>query len=295
VLAPESTHAALAQLLVALEASPAGNSNPALTPELVQALETLSREQPTATAALESLRGELTGRLNSIEERTPHPWLGPAAVAAALTALLAFTLLRKRPARSAQVLELQPVTSELSRALLPETRRQTEDIKLALRELGQHLQAAVEARGHQLSDLQDRLARVETRQQSGSEGDQAALAEATRAMEGTAERLTRENDRIRALSTELQGTLHELDSARDRLRSAELALSSRDLELERRNSALEHERAKLAALSIIIERLEPGARTTAEKAPPPAPSDPGVSGRGFALLPPTGVNRARPA
>lgn len=186
---------------------------------------------------------------------------------------------------------LYPTTDAITRALLPETQRQSDAIQSALVELGTRLQASLEPRNRELLGLRDEVERLRTGQIEHLSAGRVALEQATATMVGTAERLSRENDRIQALAGELRDTLGELDQTRDRLREAEGALNERDSALRSRDAALERERAKLAALSLILEHL------------PPGPSKPATAANGpmqdirpaFKLYPIDGYNGTTPS
>ena len=267
VLAPQEAQHALAELLLTLEEIPAQAApNPGISPELLASLERLVDGEPAQLAALESLKSEFSARLDALQAPERAAPIPPPIYLAGGLILLAPTLLlfRKRRSQPLALAPLQPAGNDIAGALLPETRRQTEDIKLALVELGQNLHTALSLRSAQLSGIEERVNQLESSGNGWARG-QEALDGATRTLEGTAERLTRENDRVLALAGELRGTLNELDTARDRLRLAEETLSEKDAALVRRNAELEHERAKLAALSMILERMD----SAPAKIPPP--------------------------
>lgn len=271
VLTTPSAHAGVHDLLSLISRRAQAPSAEPRVDVLAGELKRLADAQPATVEAVSALRREVQA-LEATLTPPPEParlqW-EPVALAVCLAAWIWVRRSRRKPPeRPAASLALLPVANELSRTLLPETRQQAEDIKLALRELGHHLQRSLEARSTEISGMRAQVLELEQVRSQELAASRAALADATQAIEGTAARLTHENNRVEALASELGETLQQLDQARDRLRATECELTVRERELSRRNGELEHERAKLAALALILERVD-GATVSQPPSPPP--------------------------
>lgn len=200
--------------------------------------------------AVGTLKSDVTHGLAEIEARQREQTLRMALVGGAFAVVLAATLvwmLRRRtavvvpPASESTALALAP--EQLTTALTPVHDKMRADMLGLLNEVAIKLQAQhneqqklVREQQQQLEDA--RLALAEERRQFITDAG-SMVVQAVERVDATTAKLAKQQDKVAELVQELQSTVRELDETKDSLRNKEVEL--------------EQERAKIAALSILLE------------------------------------------
>lgn len=201
-------------------------------------------------SAVGALKSDMTTELAQIEARQRQASIRMALVAGGFAILLTGTILwmlRRRSAAiasaTAESTALALAPEQLTNALTPVHDKMRTDMLGLLNEVAIKLQAQhteqqklVREQQQQLEDA--RLALAEERRQFITEAG-SMVVQAVERVDATTAKLAKQQDKVAELVQELQNTVRELDETKDDLRHKEVEL--------------EQERAKIAALSILLE------------------------------------------
>ena len=274
VLTTATAHAAIWDYLSAVDI-PETTPPPLVPPEVKAALTKLAETRSDGKevlAAVGALRTDVSNHLAVVDhwQRTQMLKLGAGAVLFAVTLFVTLAwMLRRRPPATppadATALALAP--DQLATALVPVQDKMRNDMLGLLNEVAIKLQAQhneqqklVREQQQQLEDA--RLALADERRQFISEAGNMVV-QAVERVDATTAKLARQQDKVAELVQELQNTVRELDETKDNLRDREVEL--------------EQERAKIAALSLLLEEgaaLPAGALTNGHN---PEPHSPGAN------------------
>lgn len=247
VLTTPAAHQGVWDLLSAVDSvEPVPAAAPAVVPEDVRlAIRKIaeSGEQSTRVlAAVDGLKSDVTRELAEIDARQRRQTLRFALIGLAFGLVLTGTLawmLRRRSAgtgsaQATTALALAP--EQLATALNPVHDKVRNDMLGLLNEVAIKLQAQHHEQQQRLEDT--RLALATERKQFIAEAG-TMVVQAVERVDATTAKLAKQQDKVAELVEELQGTVRELDETKDTLR--------------RKQSELERERAKIAALSLLLE------------------------------------------
>jgi hypothetical protein len=256
VLTTTAAHAAAWDYLSAVDVADAGVARtPEIPDEVRSALKKLSDNSAASGQLLNTLgtlKSEVSTQLAEIDARQHRQLLQLAVAGTGLVALLilAFWLtMRRRPAAPSAPTEAitAVMPDQLASALVPVQEKMRGDMLGLLNEVAIKLQAQHEeqqqlvvAQQRQLEGAREALA--EERRQFINEAG-TMVVQAVERVDATTAKLVRQQDKVAELVQELQDTVRELDETKDSLRG-------REVELER-------ERAKIAALSLLLEEGSP--------------------------------------
>lgn len=213
-------------------------------------LATVGDQSAQIVKVLGALKSDLSNSLAAIDARQRRQVSKLVLGAVAFAGLLLMSLLwmlRRRPALSrtpdATATAVALVPEQLTTALMPVHDRMRSDMLGLLNEVAIKLQAQhgeqqklVREQQQQLETA--RVALAEERRQFISEAG-SMVVQAVERVDATTARLAKQQDKVAELVDELQTTVRELDETKDSLR--------------RREVELEQERAKIAALSLLLE------------------------------------------
>ncbi len=218
---------------------------------LVKVAET-GEQSSRVLSAIDTLSSGFSKELAEIDARqrrqTTRLVAGVAAISILLLSTLAWMLRRRPPPVPADVTNtataaLAVVPDQLVTVLAPVHDKMRSDMLGLLNEVAIKLQAQhneqqklVREQQKQLDDARQALA--DERKQFISEAG-TMVVQAVERVDATTTRLARQQDKVTELVQELQNTVRELDDTKDNLRSREIEL--------------EQERAKIAALSMLLE------------------------------------------
>ena len=252
VLTTPAAHKAIWDYLSAVDV-PETTAQPANTvPEDVKAaLQKLANAGDQSTkllAAVGALKSDVSAEIAQIDARqrqqTTKLVLVGAAIGLALLMTMGWTLRRRAtPIPPTPSTELALAPEQLTTALAPVHDKMRTEVLGLLNEVAIKLQAQhneqqklVREQQRQLEDA--RLALAEERKQFISETG-TMVVQAVERVDATTAKLAKQQDKVAELVEELQNTVRELDQTKDSLRTKQVEL--------------EQERAKIAALSILLE------------------------------------------
>jgi hypothetical protein len=259
VLTTLAAHKAVWDYLSAVDiAEPTATAPAAGVPDDVQmALKKLAEagdHSATLLKALASLQSDVAAHFAEIDARQRQQTMKVVAGVAAFALMLVGTvgwMVRRRPAPavdgkvSGAALALAP--DQLATALTPVHDHMRSDMLGLLNEVAIKLQAQhneqqklVREQQQQLEEARHALA-DERRQFINEAG--TMVVQAVERVDATTAKLAKQQDKVAELVQELQQTVRELDETKDNLRHREVEL--------------EQERAKIAALSILLEEGSP--------------------------------------
>lgn len=254
VLTTETAHKAIWEYLSAVDLPESAPVAPSVPEEVKQALTHLaasSEHSAKLAGAIDALKSEMSRELAAVEaqQRKQGLRLGYAAIAAvALLAVVGWLALRSRPTKPAQD-AAAPVLApdQVASALVPVHDKMRTDMLGLLNEVAIKLQAQHQEQQKLVREQQQRIedARValaDERRQFISEAG-TMVVQAVERVDATTAKLARQQDKVAELVQELQHTVRELDETKDSLRDREVEL--------------EQERAKIAALSLLLEEGSP--------------------------------------
>jgi hypothetical protein len=270
ILTSPEAHAAVYDYISAIDqvekpaADAAAKTAPAVVPdEIKAALKKLAESSEQSTqllTAVSGIKSQVETRLDEIKNRQRQQLttiIGAVAGAVLVVAVLAFFLLRRRPETVVPTV-VMPASPEVSKslALIPQQiskelvaqQTQMRDAMMgSLNEVVIRLQAHYGEQQKQIENKQAELIAAQEhlaieRQKFISEST-AMVTNAVGKVEQTTVRLAKQQDKVGELVTELQNTIQELDKTKDDLRQAK--------------SEVDAERAKIAALSLMLEEGGP--------------------------------------
>ncbi len=255
VLTTAAAHQAVWDYLSAVDlVEPAAPTTGAVVPDEVKAalkkLADAGEQSGKLLAAVGALRSDLSAELGEIEirqrQQTLRLILAGGAFAVVFVGTIAWMVRRRTPATPAVAPDstaLVVAPEQLTMALTPVHDKMRNDMLGLLNEVAIKLQAQhneqqklVREQQQQLEDA--RLALAEERRQFITEAG-SMVVQAVERVDATTAKLAKQQDKVAELVQELQHTVRELDETKDNLRDKEVEL--------------EQERAKIAALSILLE------------------------------------------
>lgn len=281
ILSSESAHAAIWELLSALDTAEVSQRGPIVPGEITEALRRLSekaaKEEGTGSALLQ-LREELksAGLQSQSESRQLRIAISTLCILFLVTLL--YLLFRRLKSWRETAQPLPPAATSMS--LLTDTRPSfiepttpalQKDMLNALSAAAQRLDAWHKEQLVQRENLESlcksQEARFEQMRQGLINESRELLQQNCTRFENSAGRieegvrqLSLQNDKIASLTTELQNTLQELDGTKDQifhlqgeLEGKGQALDTARQRLNEREQELTRQQAKIAALSLILE------------------------------------------
>lgn len=280
ILTTTAAHAAIWDYLSAVDVAAPPAPPPAMPDDVKTALQKLAQtgdQSARVLAAIGSIRTEVSAQLADIEDRQhrANVKLALGAGAFALVLLLTGTwMVRRRAAPAPEpadgaTLALGP--DQLAAALVPAQDKMRNDMLGMLNEVAIKLQAQHHEQQKLVREQQDQLesarqALADERRQFITEAG-TMVVQAVERVDATTAKLARQQDKVSELVHELQHTVRELDDTKDKLRDREVEL--------------EQERAKIAALSLLLEEGAPLPSGVFANGHHPEPLN-----RGFAFVPP---------
>jgi hypothetical protein len=280
VLTTASAHKAIWDYLSAVDVTDSASAPAAMPDEVKTAIKKLADAGDQSTkvlTAVGTIKSDVAREIADIDARQHDQMIRFAVAGIGCMTLLMGTLLwmlRRRlpptpaPAGDNSALVLAP--EQITNALTPVHDRMRSDMLGMLNEVAIKLQAQhneqqklVHEQRQQLESA--RLVLAEERRQFISETG-TMVVQAVERVDATTAKLAKQQDKVAELVQELQNTVRELDDTKDNLRDKEIEL--------------EQERAKIAALSILLD--EGGA------VPPPTNGHSRLNGSVIAMSP-TGV------
>lgn len=253
LLTTPSAHAAAWEYLSALDTSEAPPTTAPVPEDVKVALKKLAESGDKSgrlLEAIDSLSSEVSREFGEIDARQRRQTFKLLAVVLAVSIVLIATvswMLHRRPAAGAQTpasANAQILAPEqLTSALTPVHDKMRSDMLGLLNEVAIRLQAQHNEQQklvlEQQKQLEDaRLALADERRQLITEAG-SMVVQAVERVDATTAKLARQQDKVAELVQELQNTVRELDDTKDNLRDREIEL--------------EQERAKIAALSMLLE------------------------------------------
>ncbi len=251
ILTTPQAHQAAWDYLSAIDVPETVTPAPAAVPDEVRsALQKLLEAgdgSARLVAAVNEVRGDVASELAAAEtrQRAYVTKLGAALAALVLGGAVAWRWFgRRRPARGpTPPTSVHLAPGDVAHALVPVHDKIRHDMLGLLNEVAIKLQAQhqeqqklVREQHEQLESA--RLALVDERKQFITETG-SLVVQAVERVDATTAKLFRQQDKVAELVEELQSTVRELDHAKDQLRGREIDL--------------EKERAKIAALSLLLE------------------------------------------
>jgi hypothetical protein len=274
ILTTVTAHKAVWDYLSAVDVAevPTAPTTAAVPDEVKLALKKLAEASDRSDrllVAVGSLKSDVTQEIAKIDAEQRRHTLKLVAIGMAfavfLVAIATWSLRRKMPKSAAEpaadaTTALVVASEHLTTALTPVHDRMRNDMLGLLNEVAIKLQAQhneqqklVREQQQQLEDARHALA--EERRQFISEAG-TMVVQAVERVDATTAKLARQQDKVAELVQELQNTVRELDETKDSLRTKQVEL--------------EQERAKIAALSLLLEEggsLPPDAMTGTAFAP----------------------------
>lgn len=288
VLTTPAAHKAIWDYLSAVDVQestvqPAASAVPEEVKAALKKLADAGDQSAKVLAAVGTLKSDVSTEIAQIDARQRQQTLklliGGGGLVLALIVTLVWMLRRRSPAPNVappQSRELILAPEQLTTALAPVHDKMRTEVLGLLNEVAIKLQAQhneqqklVREQQAQLEDA--RLALAEERKQFISEAG-TMVVEAVERVDATTAKLAKQQDKVAELVEELQHTVRELDQTKDNLRTKQVEL--------------EQERAKIAALSILLEEggsapplglnyhpsSEPAMESSEQTSPPPTPS-----------------------
>ncbi len=258
VLTTPAAHKAVWDYLSAVDVSEPARTPVAAVPEDVQAaikkLASTSDQSAKLAAAVGSVKTDVSREIAAIEARQNRQTWRLAGIGAgfALAGILGLGWAMRRgrssgaPAPdSASALALAP--EQLTSALVPVQDKMRNEMLGVLNEVAIKLQAQHNEQQQLVREQQQQLenarqALADERRQFITEAG-TMVVQAVERVDATTAKLARQQDKVAELVQELQNTVRELDDTKDSLRDREVEL--------------EQERAKIAALSLLLEEGAP--------------------------------------
>lgn len=255
VLTTARVHAAIWDYLSAVDVADVAPSAPvaAIPDDVRAALQKVAdagEQSAKLFKAIEGVKSGMAGEIARIESRRQAELrilLGTGALVLLASVVIGFRLLRRPaqpvapPVTTATPLAIAP--DQIATALLPAQDRMRNDMLGLLNEVAIKLQAQhhdqqklVQQQQLQLDQARHALA-AERKQFIDEAG--SMVVQAVERVDATTAKLARQQDKVAELVEELQSTVRELDETKDHLRTREIEL--------------EQERAKIAALSLLLE------------------------------------------
>ena len=255
VLTTPAAHKAIWDYLSAVDvpepaAAPAANSVPDDVKAALKKLADTGDQSAKLLAAVGALKSDVSNEIAAIDARQRQQTLKLAIAGGAFGIVLLLTLrwmLRRRAPEPSPVpeepTELMLAPEQLTTALAPVHDKMRTEVLGLLNEVAIKLQAQhneqqklVREQQQQLEDA--RLALAEERRQFITEAG-TMVVQAVERVDATTAKLAKQQDKVAELVEELQHTVRELDQTKDSLRDKQVEL--------------EQERAKIAALSLLLE------------------------------------------
>lgn len=258
VLTTPAAHKAVWDYLSAVDVAEPTPAPVAAVPEDVQAaikkLASTSDQSAKLAAAVGSVKTDVSREIAAIEARQSRQTWRLAGVGAgfALAGILAlgWAMRRGRPTgvpASAPATALALAPEQLTSALVPVQDKMRNEMLGVLNEVAIKLQAQHNEQQQLVREQQQQLenarqALADERRQFITEAG-TMVVQAVERVDATTAKLARQQDKVAELVQELQNTVRELDDTKDSLRDREVEL--------------EQERAKIAALSLLLEEGAP--------------------------------------
>lgn len=254
VLTTEAAHKAVWDYLSAVDVEPTATAPAKVPDEVKQALTKLAAtgdQTAKLLRALGALQSDVARHFAEIDARQREQLRRLIAAGIGLAVLLVGTIgwMVRRHARAASArpyvggTELVLAPDQLASALTPVNEQMRSSMLGLLNEVAIKLQAQHNEQQRLVHEQQQQLeearhALADERRQFISEAG-TMVVQAVERVDATTAKLARQQDKVAELVQELQSTVRELDETKDSLR--------------RREVELEQERAKIAALSILLE------------------------------------------
>jgi hypothetical protein len=250
ILTTVAAHTAVWEFLSAIDVAEAPSASPgSVIPDDVKAalvkVAQTGDQSASVLSAIDRMGSGVSRELAEIDARQRRQTLRLVAGGAGVSILILCTvawMLRRRPAPEPTLAPAEPaaalalVPDQLATALTPVHDKMRTEMLGLLNEVAIKLQAQHNEQQKQLEDARQAL--VDERRQFINDAG-TMVVQAVERVDATTSRLAKQQDKVTELVQELQNTVRELDETKDNLRNREIEL--------------EQERAKIAALSLLLE------------------------------------------